>query len=1052
MLRVRRAALLATLAIFGFATPHASAITFDLNFVSGATNTNDPGDVFLQSIVTAAADRWADLIEDNYTMTLNVSYYTNDSMGNGPCGMNTQTACAPIVSANGAGSRTSEGNILFFANRNWYYDPTPYGDSEFNFTQTLHDDLSFSAQSAGFGGASPETLLEVGYRGANNFSDPNVSAGFDMLSTAFHEIGHHLGVTNQFSGASNETMDGDYDIPPSLLNGAQMSVIAAAPNFFHTVDAFPLMSTVGAGRGVRRIPSAADIFAMASVSNWTQINLERIDYLSTTSTSWTTNGNWEGNRVPDAGDFVGVRHGGTARISGGANVNVGEVLIDNDSRVSVTSGSLTTDILRIESSGSLSLSGGEVRVRRERFDDNGGGFSIAGQASPTFRLTNGAIGTTESISLGSFLQISPGNFIPAPGNLEIESGASMSVDESIVIGGAGPNPGHGEVTVDDAELAVFGAIVLSPTPTSALSRLRVQNDGSVIATTIQSLVPTNRISVSSGLLKTENLLLPAAGILQHSGGEVQVTSGSYNMVDERIAGLGAPVVRLTEGATATSGNLSLGGFQQINPSTFLPTTGELQIEDGATLTTNGNVVLGGTGFSIVGPGIAEIDAATWDVSGSILLAPVPTSGLSRLTVSGSANVTATTIQAIIPTSRISIQGGNVTTENFIVPAPGILTHTGGTLTVDGGTYTNPTTRIAGFGSPLLLLTAGASGATGNIQLGGIFENFPGNFLPQSGALRIEAGSTLTSGDVQLGTTGINSGPGSATIDNGTWNVSGDIDFASTPTLGISELTIQNGGVLTANAIQSVQPTGRITLDGGSLTAESLFAPAANFTFLDGELQVQTFVGPLIQDGGSIVIGTSPGEMQLSGSYVQNGGVLEIELAEADLAGAEYDLLSITGGASLAGGLDVSLLDGFTPELGDRFVFLSATGGVTGNFTAATLPTISSDLDWNLDYQSDRVVLEVLSAFTADFDDDGDVDADDLHGATDGWHARFADDLDGGNFLDWQRQLGSGIPALRAGSSSTAAFDAVPEPTTLALIAAALLLHTGRSSAKRQHHA
>jgi hypothetical protein len=75
---------------------------------------------------------------------------------------------------------------------------------------------------------------------------------------------------------------------------------------------------------------------------------------------------------------------------------------------------------------------------------------------------------------------------------------------------------------------------------------------------------------------------------------------------------------------------------------------------------------------------------------------------------------------------------------------------------------------------------------------------------------------------------------------------------------------------------------------------------------------------------------------------------------------------------------------------------------------------------------------VLPAFTADFDDDGDVDGDDLVE----WQGDFgvnglsdADDdgdSDGADFLAWQQQLGSGSPA-------TPASGAVPEPATLLLL-------------------
>jgi hypothetical protein len=65
-------------------------------------------------------------------------------------------------------------------------------------------------------------------------------------------------------------------------------------------------------------------------------------------------------------------------------------------------------------------------------------------------------------------------------------------------------------------------------------------------------------------------------------------------------------------------------------------------------------------------------------------------------------------------------------------------------------------------------------------------------------------------------------------------------------------------------------------------------------------------------------------------------------------------------------------------------------------------------------------------FGGDFDQDGDVDSDDLTDLVDGWATRFGVDLNGGNFLDWQRQFGiNGAPFSAA--------HAVPEPSIWVLL-------------------
>jgi hypothetical protein len=111
------------------------------------------------------------------------------------------------------------------------------------------------------------------------------------------------------------------------------------------------------------------------------------------------------------------------------------------------------------------------------------------------------------------------------------------------------------------------------------------------------------------------------------------------------------------------------------------------------------------------------------------------------------------------------------------------------------------------------------------------------------------------------------------------------------------------------------------------------------------------------------------------------------------------------------------------------------------------------LSWDTSQLYTTGVLRVIAtpAFTADFDEDGDVDGDDLVQ----WRGDFgvnglsdADgdgDSDGGDFLIWQRQLGNGPPAQ--GASAT-----VPEPTTellLILVTAGLCARQNRTAKFQQ---
>jgi parallel beta-helix repeat protein len=84
---------------------------------------------------------------------------------------------------------------------------------------------------------------------------------------------------------------------------------------------------------------------------------------------------------------------------------------------------------------------------------------------------------------------------------------------------------------------------------------------------------------------------------------------------------------------------------------------------------------------------------------------------------------------------------------------------------------------------------------------------------------------------------------------------------------------------------------------------------------------------------------------------------------------------------------------------------------------------------------------------ADFDGDSDVDGDDLNHPTLGWAARFGTDLDGADFLRWQRDLGFGVP-------SASPLAAVPEPrcTSLLFVAGIWIFSRVTTVARRRRFA
>ena len=70
--------------------------------------------------------------------------------------------------------------------------------------------------------------------------------------------------------------------------------------------------------------------------------------------------------------------------------------------------------------------------------------------------------------------------------------------------------------------------------------------------------------------------------------------------------------------------------------------------------------------------------------------------------------------------------------------------------------------------------------------------------------------------------------------------------------------------------------------------------------------------------GVFAPGNSPGLVEVAN--FENNGVLEIELAGTDLV--DFDRVIASGEAQLGGTLKISLIDGFEPQIGDEFQFLT----------------------------------------------------------------------------------------------------------------------------------
>ncbi|HEX6963867.1 MAG TPA: autotransporter-associated beta strand repeat-containing protein, partial [Lacipirellula sp.] len=93
------------------------------------------------------------------------------------------------------------------------------------------------------------------------------------------------------------------------------------------------------------------------------------------------------------------------------------------------------------------------------------------------------------------------------------------------------------------------------------------------------------------------------------------------------------------------------------------------------------------------------------------------------------------------------------------------------------------------------------------------------------------------------------------------------------------------------------------------------------TVEQGTLKAVAMGGDLVANGGVVAPAVGVGTLGIGGDFTQSSGAaLAVDLASA----SSFDVVTVTGDASLAGTVQVSLLGGFNPAVGASFDILSAS--------------------------------------------------------------------------------------------------------------------------------
>ena len=376
-----------------------------------------------------------------------------------------------------------------------------------------------------------------------------------------------------------------------------------------------------------------------------------------------------------------------------------------------------------------------------------------------------------------------------------------------------------------------------------------------------------------------------------------------------------------------------------------------------------------------------------------------------------------------------VVGQDVPGRGFTKRGPGVLTianpnnsWSGNTVVEEGQLRIDANGRL-GDGSGTVFLSGGnlATSVTRDVTTDPIAN--PITMTQDAAIVTVFGGVTPPSDVSDANFTGAFSGTGGTlTFRNDAPNGGGNPDTQFEPRLS-ADFTFSRPIVIAAGLNSPLRTTRLSSANAGTQTFSDAISGAGIYRRMAGGTTVfsgaNTFTGGTAVEGGTLRISGASATAG-GGNVTVTGGTLDIDSGVLNaLADAAALSISGTGIVNLDAGINDTIAG---LSLGGAVQTLAGTYGTTAS--GAQFP---NDIFFS---GTGRVTL-ASTAIAGDFDGDGDVDSTDFEHATLGFKARFGNDLDGGDFLDWQKNFGTNVPP------NAPAGAAVPEPATVGLMGLAM---------------
>ncbi len=367
---------------------------------------------------------------------------------------------------------------------------------------------------------------------------------------------------------------------------------------------------------------------------------------------------------------------------------------------------------------------------------------------------------------------------------------------------------------------------------------------------------------------------------------------------------------------------------------------------------------------------------------------------------GTNTIDAQTMVTLGPDGLIQFLAGSATiagSYDYSGASDGVTQIAGGSVA-----FTNTTTAVI----PNLVVNGGILGGTGDILIANVLSWTAGR-IEGSGAIEVNTSSNGTIGGTGLelsgrelanrGTLYVNGdGPtfsNGAVLNNlatGTIDFVGDFSLLGTGTVNNDGLLVKSAATGTSTRIvPDVVNVGTLDVQGGTIALEGTFTHSDGAILQgNGTIDLSNVIDVPAFDG-DVNPGTSPGILNFIGDAIPGAlSTANIEIGGLT-AGTDHDRATVTGSFTANGTLNISVINNFTPQLGQTFTILTFASR-TGEFSDTTGLSIDASLEFQLNWSATSLDLEVVNAppviptdivFFSDSSFSGDVGV--FAGASDG---------------------------------------------------------------------